>query len=326
MSVKIPIWSRFVLVFLLLIAMFGLALSFGSVHYSFGFLIDGFFHGQNQKEITTLYELRLPRNIAAILIGAALGVSGSIMQALTRNPLADPGILGVSAGGNLSLALIIAFMPNLAFPGKMLASFLGAAAGTLFVLAISKQGNIYKIILAGAAVSAFLTAIASAVSILFKTSKEMNMWTSGGLVGTTFHEVALIAPVILLALVVSLFFSKQIGILTMSDEVAVGLGISIQRMRLLLFFFVAILTGASVALIGEIAFVGLIVPHFARFIVGANYKYILPMSALVGALFLLIADTLSRTLNPPFEIPIVAILSVIGLPFFIYIVRGGLKG
>lgn len=92
------------------------------------------------------------------------------------------------------------------------------------------------------------------------------------------------------------------------------------------FFFVAILTGASVALIGEIAFVGLIVPHFARFIVGANYKYILPMSALVGALFLLIADTLSRTLNPPFEIPIVAILSVIGLPFFIYIVRGGLKG
>ncbi len=326
MYFKMPIWSRFILVLLLLIGAFGLALSFGSVHYSFGFLFDGFFNAQHQKEITTLYELRLPRNIAAILIGAALGVSGSIMQAVTRNPLADPGLLGVSAGGNLSLALVIAFMPTLAFPGKMLASFLGAALGTLFVLAISKQGNIYKIVLAGAAISAFLTAIASAINILFKTSKEMNMWTSGGLVGTTFHEVILIAPVILLALLVTLFFSKQIGILTMSDEVAVGLGISVDRMRLTLFLFVAILTGASVALIGEVAFVGLIVPHFARFIVGVNYKYILPMSALVGALFLLIADTLSRTLNPPFEIPIVAILSVIGLPFFIYIVRGGLKG
>ncbi|WP_239255785.1 FecCD family ABC transporter permease [Listeria ilorinensis] len=321
MRISLPI--KFLTALILLCIVFLLALMFGSVNYSLSFLIDGFLHGAHEKQMMILTELRLPRNVAAVFVGAALGISGTIMQAITRNPLADPGLLGVSAGANAALAVVLAFLPGLAFSGMVLACFIGAALGTLLVLFLSQSKDMYKIVLAGAAISAFLTAVSSGIGLIFKTSKGMNMWTSGGLIGVTWNEVWLTVPIILATLLFSLFFTKQIGILTMSDEVATGLGLSIKKLRVILLFVIAVLTGLAVSLIGDLAFVGLIVPHFARFIVGANYKAILPMSAFVGAFFLLLADIISRTLNPPFEIPIIAIISVIGFPFFLYIVRKG---
>lgn len=325
MTVKIPMSIRFFILFVVLLVACYAALAYGSVNYSFSFLWEGFVQGTHVKEIASLTELRIPRIFAAILIGAALGVSGTIMQAITRNPLADPELLGVSAGAKLALSMVIAFLPSLAFPMKMGVAFLGAALGTLLVLAISQTGNLFKVVLAGAAISAFLLAISNAISLLSKTSKELTMWTSGGLAGVTGHEVILLAPVLLLAILVSFFFARQIGILTMSDEVAAGLGVATGRIRFFLFTLVAVLTGVSVSVIGEIAFVGLLVPHFARFIAGTSYRMLLPMSALVGAVFLVISDLFSRVIAAPFEVPIIAILSVVGLPFFIFIVRKGLK-
>ncbi|EUJ32012.1 transporter permease [Listeria floridensis FSL S10-1187] len=325
MTFKISMPLRFVLGFLVLGLSCYAALACGAVNYSFSFLWEGFTKGLHQTEMASLYELRIPRIFAAAIIGAALGVSGTIMQAVTRNPLADPGLLGVSAGAKLMLSIIIAFLPGLAFPFKMGAAFIGAALGTMLVLFISRSSSIYKIVLAGAAISAFLLALSNAISLLSKTSKELTMWTSGGLAGVTGYEVKLLVPVLVAGLVISFFFAKQIGILTMSDDVATGLGVSTQKVRFLLFILVAVLTGASVSVIGEIAFVGLIVPHFARFVSGSSYRVLLPMSALVGAIFLIISDMLSRVLAAPFEIPVIAILSVVGLPFFIFIVRRGLK-
>ncbi|WP_439442891.1 FecCD family ABC transporter permease [Listeria aquatica] len=325
MTVKIPMTIRFLILFVALLVACYTALAYGSVNYSFSFLWDGFVHGAHLEEMASLSELRIPRILAAMLIGAALGVSGTIMQAITRNPLADPGLLGVSAGAKLALSIVIAFLPGLVFPLKMGVAFLGAALGTLLVLAIAQTGNLFKVVLAGAAISAFLLAVSNAISLLSKTSKELTMWTSGGLAGVTGQEVKLLAPVLLLAILLSFFFERQIGILTMSEEVAAGLGVSTGRIRFFLFILVAVLTGVSVAVIGEIAFVGLLVPHFARFISGTSYRVLLPMSALVGAFFLVVSDLFSRIIAAPFEVPIIAILSVVGLPFFVFIVRKGLK-
>ncbi|WP_163652063.1 iron ABC transporter permease [Listeria sp. PSOL-1] len=326
MSIKVSLPVKFIIISLLLAITAILALMLGSVNYTLSYLWDGFVHGAHMKEMMTLNELRVPRIIAAIFVGAALGISGTIMQAVTRNPLADPGLLGVTAGANAAIAFVLAFIPGIAFLGMEFSAFIGAAVGTLLVLALSKSKDMFKIIIAGAAISAFLTALSSAIGLIFKTSKDMNMWTAGGLIGVTWTEVKMVVPVILITLLISLFFSKQIGILTMSDEVAIGLGLPVRSLRVLLFLLVAILTGLAVTLIGNLAFIGLIVPHIARFIVGYDYKSILPMSCFIGALLLLISDLLSRVLTAPFEIPIIAIISVLGFPFFLYIVRkGGVK-
>ncbi|MGO3374152.1 FecCD family ABC transporter permease [Brochothrix thermosphacta] len=314
---------RFLIVGVVVLLLFIGALAFGATNYSLSYLWQGFVDGAHQKVIVALYELRLSRNVAALLVGAALGVSGCIMQAVTRNPLADPGLLGLTAGANAGLSLAIAFVPSLPFLGVMGASFVGATIGALLVLSISSSQSIFKVILAGAAISALLMAIADGIMLLFKTSQSITMWTAGGLIGVTWKEVQLITPIILVTLVISLFLSKKVGLISMSNDVGIGLGLNIKRTKLILFLLTTLLTGAAVSLIGNMAFVGLIVPHMARFLIGPNYRYQLPMAALVGAGILLLADTLSRSINPPFEIPIVAILSILGLPFFLYIVQRG---
>lgn len=314
---------RFLIVGVVVLLLFIGALAFGATNYSLSYLWQGFVDDAHQKVIVALYELRLSRNVAALLVGAALGVSGCIMQAVTRNPLADPGLLGLTAGANAGLSLAIAFVPSLPFLGVMGASFVGATIGALLVLSISSSQSIFKVILAGAAISALLMAIADGIMLLFKTSQSITMWTAGGLIGVTWKEVQLITPIILVTLVISLFLSKKVGLISMSNDVGIGLGLNIKRTKLILFLLTTLLTGAAVSLIGNMAFVGLIVPHMARFLIGTNYRYQLPMAALVGAGILLLADTLSRSINPPFEIPIVAILSILGLPFFLYIVQRG---
>lgn len=314
---------RFVIISVILLLLLVCAFAFGATNYSLPYLWQGLFHSAHAQTLSTLLELRLPRNVAALLVGAALGVSGCIMQAITRNPLADPGLLGLSAGANLGISLVMALLPALSFYGIMGASFLGATLGAALVLGISQSHSIFKVILAGAAISALLTAIAEGIMLLTKSSQSVTMWTSGGLIGVTWAEVKLVLPVIAIALLCALLLAKKVGLMSMSDEVGIGLGLNIKQTKLLLFLLTTLLTGAAVALIGNMAFVGLIVPHIARYVIGTNYRYQLPMAALTGAGLLSIADTLSRALNPPFEIPIVAILSIAGLPFFLFIVQRG---
>lgn len=151
------------------------------------------------------------------------------------------------------------------------------------------------------------------------------MWTSGGLIGTTWGQVQAIAPVILVGLVIVPFLSNQINILSLSDEVATGLGQKLVLVKTVLFLLVIVLTGASVALIGNMAFVGLMIPHIVRKLVGTDYRYIIPVSIFAGASFMLLAETLGRTINAPYETPVVAIASMLGLPFFLFVVRRGGK-
>ncbi|GAE29661.1 ABC-type Fe3+-siderophore transport system [Halalkalibacter hemicellulosilyticusJCM 9152] len=262
-----------------------------------------------------------------MIVGAALAVSGAIMQGMTRNPLADPGLLGLSAGANVALAVTIAFIPAANYFGVMIACFIGAAIGTIMVLGIGamKRGGFspFRIVLAGAAVSAFLTAIAEGIGLYFKITKEVSMWTSGGLVGTTWSQLEVIVPFVLIGCLLSLLLSKQLTILSLNEEVAVGLGQRTTQIKVVLFIIIVILAGATVALAGNMAFIGLMIPHIVRAIVGTDYRFILPMSIIFGASFMLLADIAARTISAPYETPVAAIVSILGLPFFLFIVRKG---
>ncbi|MED1470562.1 iron ABC transporter permease [Bacillus salipaludis] len=279
------------------------------------------------QEISLIREIRLPREIAAIFVGMALSVSGAIMQGLTRNPLADPGMLGLTAGANAALAITIAFIPSTNYFGIMVACFIGAAIGSILVFGIRvmKKGGFspLRIVLAGTAVSAFLYAISEGVGIYFKISKDVSMWTAGGMIGTTWHQLRVIVLFIIVGVLLSLFLSRQLTILSLSEEVAVGLGQKTIYIKFVLFLVIILLAGASVALVGNMAFIGLMVPHIVRAIVGTDYRMIIPFSAILGATFMLFADTLGRTINAPYETPVAAIVALIGLPFFLMILHKG---
>ncbi|NUU64023.1 FecCD family ABC transporter permease [Paenibacillus agri] len=285
--------------------------------------------GASSENVLILREIRMPRELAAMLVGAAFAVSGSIMQGVTRNPLADPGLLGLTSGANMALAVAFAFLPGVGYFGIMLACFIGSALGAGLVLGLGsmRQGKLspIRIVLAGAAISAFLYAIADGISIVFKISKDVSMWTAGGLIGTTWAQLQVITPVIVIAIVVAIMYSNHLTILSLSDEIAMGLGQKLVRVKFILFTLVVLLTGAAVALVGNIAFLGLMIPHIVRMIVGTDYRYILPFSVFAGASFMLLADTLGRTINAPYETPMAAIVAMVGLPFFLFVVRKGGK-
>jgi iron complex transport system permease protein len=313
--------------FLLFISAFVVAMVFGAADIAVKDVWLALTSTTSGEKITIIREIRLPREIAAIFVGAALAVSGAIMQGMTRNPLADPGLLGLSAGANAALAITIAIIPSANYFSTMVMCFLGAAIGAMLVFGISsmKKGGFspLRIVLAGSAISAFLYAIAEGVGIYFKISKDVSMWTAGGMIGTTWDQLQIIVPFIVIGIVISLFLSRQLTILSLNEEVAVGLGQKTTQIKSILFAIMIILAGASVALVGNMAFIGLMIPHIVRVVVGTDYRYILPMSALTGATFMLLADTLGRTLHSPYETPVVAIVSILGLPFFLLIVRKG---
>nr|WP_245921007.1 iron ABC transporter permease [Melghirimyces profundicolus] len=277
--------------------------------------------------VTMIREIRLPRVVAALCVGSALAVSGAVMQGLTRNPLADPGLIGLTAGANAALAVTMALMPAVSVFGTMIACFIGAAAGGWLVLGIGavKKGGLspFRMVLAGAAVSAFLYAVAQGVGLYFKISKDVTMWTAGGLVGVSWSQVAVIMPFIMAGIGMVLFLSRHLTILRLNRELAIGLGQRVTWVKSALFLITIMLAGASVALVGNMVFVGLMVPHIVRAVVGTDYRFILPMSAVTGAAFMLLADTAGRTVHAPYETPVAAIVALMGLPFFLFIVRKG---
>ncbi|SFB61354.1 iron complex transport system permease protein [Cohnella sp. OV330] len=280
-------------------------------------------------QLTVLRELRLPRETAGMIVGAALGVAGAVMQGLTRNPLADPGLIGLSSGANAALAFTMAMMPAVGYFGTMVACFIGAAVGACLVLGIgaSRRGGMspIRMVLAGSAVSLFLYAVAEGIGLAFKISKSVSMWTAGGLIGTTWGQVQTISPFIAIGIIAAIVLGKALTLLSANEEAAIGLGLRTAQIKFVLYAAVIVLTGASVALIGNMAFVGLMIPHIVRMVVGTDYRKVVPMSAIIGSIFILAADTISRTAIGDHELPMASVIAIIGLPFFLFIVRKGVK-
>ncbi|MFE4039022.1 MULTISPECIES: iron ABC transporter permease [Priestia] len=325
----IPFLYKLIGALLVFIIMFGYSMIFGAADISIKDVWLALSSSSVNEQISIIRDIRLPREIAAVFVGAALSVSGAIMQGMTRNPLADPGLLGLTSGANAALAVTIVFIPSVNYLGITIACFIGAAVGAILVFGIAaiKRGGFspLRIVLAGAAVSAFLYAIGEGVGIYFKISKDVSMWTAGGMVGTSWEQLQIIVPFIVGGIFIALLLSRQLTILSLNEEVAVGLGQQTTKVKTVLFVVMILLAGASVALVGNMVFIGLMIPHIVRGIVGTDYRYIIPMSAVTGAAFMLLADTLGRTVSAPYETPIAAVVSMIGLPFFLVIVRKGGK-
>ncbi|MEC1377492.1 FecCD family ABC transporter permease [Heyndrickxia oleronia] len=326
---SIPFVFKLFIGIVVLIGMFVVAMIFGAAETTLKDVWLALTSNRKSDTILMLREIRFPREIAAIIVGAALSVSGAIMQGLTRNPLADPGLLGLSAGANAALALTLAFIPSANYIWITISCFIGAAIGTgmVFGLGALQKGGFspLRIVLAGAAVSTFLYAVADGIGIFFKLSKNVSMWTSGGVIGTSWEQLRLMIPIIIIGIIISLLLSRQLTILSLNEEVAVGLGQKTIQIKTILFFVVILLAGTSVALVGNMAFIGLMIPHIVRALVGTDYRYIIPSSAIVGGIFMLFADTLGRTINAPYETPVAAIVAAVGLPFFLIIIRKGGK-
>lgn len=324
---KMPFSIKIIISLLVFLLMFVASIVFGAADISLKDVWLALFSNASNDSIAVIQEIRLPREIAAIFVGAALAVSGAMMQGMTRNPLADPGLLGLTAGANAALALTLAFIPSANYFWITVACFIGAAAGAgiVFGLGASQRGGFspFRIVLAGAAVSAFLAAVAEGIGLYFKISKDVSMWTAGGLIGTSWGQLQIVVPFIAVGLIIALILARQLTILSLSEETAIGLGQKTGLIKAVLFFGITILAGAAVALAGNMAFIGLMIPHIVRAIVGTDYRVIIPMSAIAGAIFMLFADLLGRTINAPFETPVAAIVSIFGLPFFLFIVRKG---
>jgi iron complex transport system permease protein len=274
--------------------------------------------------------LRLPRALTAVLVGAALAVAGAIMQGLTRNPLADTGLLGVEAGAALSVVGAVFLFRIDSLNTYALFAFAGAGLTAVAVYALGSAGRggatPFKLTIAGAAVAALLSSFTTAI-LLFnqRTLEEVRFWLVGSVAGRNMTLITQAAPYILVGLGISLLLGRQITTLALGDDVAKGLGQNTGRVKALCAVVVVVLAGTSVALAGPIGFVGLVIPHVVRFFVGQDYRWILPYAMLCGSIFLVTADLVGRLIARPSELAAGIMTALIGGPVFIILVRFKVK-
>ena len=272
-----------------------------------------------------IYELRLPRVIGAAVVGAAFAVAGAVMQGVTRNPLADAGVLGINAGAMFVVALSFAFFPHMPYSYLMIVSFIGAVLSTvlIFVIGSATSGGLtpMRLTIAGAVMAALLHSLSSGVAIYYDLSQDLAFWYAGGVAGVKWEHLKFLVPIILITIIFATMLGRSISLISMGDDVATNLGVKTNRTRILGMIIVVILAGVSVSAVGSIGFVGLVIPHIARKLVGVNYRLIIPMSALLGAMLLVVADLGARTVNPPKELAIGIMVALVGVPFFLYIAR-----
>lgn len=275
-------------------------------------------------------ELRIPRSLIGGMVGICFAVSGAIMQGMTRNPLASPGIAGVNAGSALVLAASFAFFPKLPYHQLMIFSFGGAllGAGIVFGVASLARGGLTPIglALAGAAISALFGSMTSAISLYFELAQDLMFWYAGGVAGTKWIHVQALMPWGAAGLLAAIALAPSITVLSLGDEVATGLGQRTGWVKAAGTVVVVILTGAAVSTAGPVGFVGLMVPHIARYLIGVDYRWVIPCSAVLGALLVMLADIGARAVNVPFETPIGLITAMLGVPFFLYLARREGKG
>lgn len=284
------------------------------------------YDASNSSHVVIL-TLRLPRIVLSILVGTSFAVAGAIMQGITQNPLADSGLMGLNSGAGFALSICFAFFPGMGYIQLIFWSFVGSAVSSILVngIALSHRGGItpMRMVLAGAAVNALLTSLSQGIALYFHVSQDIMFWTVGGVAGSDWEQVRIMIPITLFAVSCAVIFSSSVSVLSMGDEVAKGLGLNVRRTRLICSILVLILAGSSVAVVGAVGFIGLIVPHVARYVVGADYRYIIPFSAILGANVFLLADFAARMINPPFETPVGSVIALIGVPFFLYLAKKG---
>lgn len=314
--------SAFLIISTLLVIMIVVAISVGSVSVPFDQVIDSIFSGTGGSG-GIVRDIRIPRVIMGVLVGANLAVAGVLLQGVMGNPLADPGITGISSGASVVVMLVMLYFPGASasipfygFIGSMVACML------IYLLAWNNGISAIRIILAGVAVNAMLGGVTSMISIL--NSENLTgvlSWLNGNLGKKGWSEVRMLVIYTVIGLVLTIPLSKSCNLLALGDKNAKSLGYSPNVLRILISIVAVFLAGISTAYVGVIGFIGLVVPHIARMIMGTDHKVLIPFSALLGSTMLLLADTLGRTITAPYEIPVGIVMTIIGGPFFLYLLR-----
>lgn len=314
-------------IILVLIGLIGLAilmsLSTGYSNVTFSDVSRILLGGGSAKENLILYQFRLPRLVMAILAGMGLAASGCLLQSISRNDLADPGILGINVGAGVMVVLVYKYLPFISvhYPFALpIASFFGAFGVALLICWLSfnrYQGfSPMKMILMGIAISAAGNAFILVTSLKLDraTYVSFSTWNIGNIGGTTWDKILILLPL-------AFFKSKELNTLALGKDLATSLGVNVGKQQIILLMIAVALAAASVSVAGAIGFIGLIAPHIARRLVGASHEFLLPTSILVGALIVIVSDTLARTIFSPSELPVGIVITVVGAPYFLYLLR-----
>lgn len=310
----------------MLLAAVLLSLAVGSRQIAPGEVIQALLHGGTSDNAQVVRSLRVPRTVVGVLAGAALALAGTVMQGVTRNPIAEPGILGVSQGASVGVVCAIAFCGVHTLDGYVWFAFAGAALAAVGVYAVASGGrggaSPVKLALAGAAMNAFLASLVSGIATTnARALDEFRFWQVGSLSGRGSEVIGEIWPFLLGGLVLVAATARGLDALALGDDAAKGLGHNVALLRVLGALGAAVLTGAAVAAVGPIAFTGLAVPHIARALVGTTHRWVLPLAALLGPVMILGSDVLGRVVFPPSEVPVAVMTALIGVPFLIALVR-----
>ncbi|OUQ51460.1 FecCD family ABC transporter permease [Lachnoclostridium sp. An118] len=316
----------FLILGVLLAALVFASINIGSLQVSFGELMRGLFV-ERIENVAAIYDLRFPRIVISLFAGAAVAVAGVLFQAVLKNPLADPGIIGISSGASFAAVLVTAFLPALYFFTPLFA-FGGGVLAFFLVYSLSWKGGLspLRIILTGVAVSAMFSGLSDALnSMTGGSSSGVASIVEGNITQKTWEDVQTLLPYVIVGLVLAVLFSKMCNLMTLEDKTARGLGVNVNLMRILISLVAVLLASISTAVAGAVSFLGLIVPHIGRILVGSDHRALVPFSMLAGAFTFLLADTIGRTVAAPYEVSASIIMSVIGGPFFIILLRRSKK-
>ncbi|MEL6089021.1 FecCD family ABC transporter permease [Bartonella schoenbuchensis] len=320
------------LIFSILVGLLNGASNVSFTNLIYIILTQDFSVSSKTRDYLVLIDIRLPRIILGLLVGSALAVSGVLMQGIFRNPLADPGIVGVSAGASLGAVLAIVvgvtfpplFPPFLESYKVIISAFLGGLLSTITLYAIATRHNctsIATMLLAGIALSALNSAIVGALIFIANDQqlRDITFWNLGSLAGATWLKVGFILPFVGIGLFFSPFLSRALNALSLGEAVASHIGFHIQKVKNISIILVALMCGGAVAVSGGISFIGIIVPHILRLLIGSDHRYLIPCSTLLGAALLISADTFARFIIAPAELPIGIVTALFGAPFFLWI-------
>ncbi|MFI0264283.1 FecCD family ABC transporter permease [Streptomyces sp. NPDC017056] len=301
-----------------------LGIAVGSKQIPLDQVWHGLFHYSGNDTDVIIRDVRLPRTLLGVLVGAALGLAGTVMQALTRNPLADPGVLGINAGASAAVVSAISFLGITSLTGYVWFAFLGAAAVSVavYVLGGTRSATPVRLALAGTALTAVLTGYINAVNLMDTAALDkMRFWTVGSLASATTTTVTQVAPFLAVGAVLALAVGRPLNAVALGDDQARALGARLTRTRVLAMLAVTLLCGAATAACGPIVYVGLMVPHVVRAVTGPDMRWILPYSAVLSPVLLLGADVLGRVVARPGEVQVGIVTALVGGPVFIYLVR-----
>lgn len=316
---------------LILVICFGASIVLGTTRISVYTVVESFIqYDLASNEHVIIQTTRLPRALFAALIGSNLAVAGALMQALTRNPLASPGIFGINAGAVFFVIMALTFLPISAVDQLVWAAFLGAGFAAFAVFFLGSMGRDgltpVKIVLAGSAMTALFTSFTQGMLVIDEAGlQNVLFWLAGSIAGKSAEGLLPVLPYMIVAGITAMVLAQPVNILASGEEVAKGLGQRTTLVKLATAVTVILLAGSSVAVAGAIGFVGLVIPHVARILAGIDYRWVIPYSAVLGAILLLLADTVARFVVKPGELPIGIMTGLIGGPFFIYMARKGLR-